>query len=671
MRDTNVRRDHMVDQQIAARGISDPRVLDAMRRVPREAFLPKAVREFAYDDSPLPIAEGQTISQPYVVALMIQAAEIGPGDRVLEIGAGSGYAAAVVSRIADHVYAVERHDTLAAQARAALAGVGYDNVEIRHGDGSHGWPEADPFDAILVSCGAPAVPDDLREQLAIGGRLIIPVGDSQRRQVLVKIVRAGEDSYSREDFGEVAFVPLVGEHGWPEKKASAARSAMERIRGVMGGGRRKSGAAKLIAEAAEPLPDIDDPAFAEVIDRFADARVVMLGEATHGTSEFYRARAAMTRRLIETHGFSIVAVEADWPDAKSIDRYVRHLPQRPGAERTFQRFPQWMWRNHEVHEFTDWLRRHNESRAPADRTGFFGLDLYSLDTSIREVLAYLDEVDPDAARVARERYGCLTPWQKDPAVYGRAALTTGYAACEKAVLKTLGDVLARRFQDMTDDAEGFLDAAQNARLVAAAERYYRVMYYGSRESWNLRDRHMFDTLKALLDWRGPQAKAVVWAHNTHVGDASATEMGVVREEVNIGCLSREKWPGEVRLIGFGTDHGTVAAATDWGGPMELKRIQPSAEDSYERLCLNAGVDRFFLDMREEANPETRLELMSPRLERAIGVIYRPETELLSHYYEASLPQQFDAWVWFAGTHAVAPLPAEPPTGLPDTYPFGL
>ena len=668
MRDTNVKRDHMVDQQIAARGVRDPRVLEALRKVPREAFVPKSLREFAYDDSPLPIAEGQTISQPYIVGLMLEAAGLDPGDRLLEVGAGSGYAAAVASRVAGRVYAIERHAALAEQARSTLAEIGYDNVEIRHADGSNGWPEAAPFDAIIVSCGAPDVPKDLLDQLKDGGRMIIPVGDSERRQHLVKIVRRGEEGFDRENLGEVAFVPLIGDHGWPEKQGRA-QAAVQKIKGVLSG--KKKGPSAMIAAAAEPLPDIDDEAFGRIIDRFADARVVMLGEATHGTSEFYRARAAMTRRLIERHGFDIVAVEADWPDAKSVDRYVRHLPHRLDADPPFQRFPQWMWRNHEVHDFTDWLRKRNADLPMERRAGFFGLDLYSLNSSIKEVLAYLDEVDPETARIARERYGCLTPWQKDPAVYGRIALTEGYPTCEKAVLKTLGELMSRRFEYMQEDAEGFHDAAQNARLVAAAERYYRVMYYGSRESWNLRDRHMAETLERLLEWRGPSAKAVVWAHNSHIGDASATEMGVVREEVNIGCLSREKWGDQVRLIGFGTDRGTVAAASDWDGPMEIKRVRPSDEDSYERLCLNSGVDRFLLDLREEAHPDLRYELMAPRLERAIGVIYRPETELLSHYFEASLPQQFDAYVWFAETHAVAPLPAEPPKGMPDTYPFGL
>ncbi|HEX8234269.1 MAG TPA: protein-L-isoaspartate(D-aspartate) O-methyltransferase [Caulobacteraceae bacterium] len=668
MAEPEIQRDQMVERQIARRGVRDPRVLDAMRRTPRELFVPRPLREFAYDDSPLPIAEGQTISQPYIVALMLQAAEIDPEDRVLEVGTGSGYAAAVLSRLAGRVYTIERHAGLTEAARTALAEAGCANVEVRHGDGTHGWPEADPFDAIIVSAGGPKAPETLREQLAIGGRLVIPIGESRRRQRLVKITRAGPDDYREEDLGDVAFVPLIGEHGWREKR-SFASDAASKLKGAFS---KKRGLPGLIARAAEPLPEIEDPAFADAFDRFAQAKVVLLGEATHGTSEFYRARAAITRRLIEKHGFTIVAVEADWPDAKSIDRYVRWLPHRIGEEPAFHRFPQWMWRNHEVQDFVDWLRAHNAAVAePERRAGFFGLDLYSLSASISEVIHYLDGVDPETAQVARERYGCLTPWQKDPAIYGRAALSGGYPKCEKAVLKMLRELMSRRGEYLAQDGESFLDAAQNARLVAAAERYYRAMYYGSAESWNLRDSHMFETLEQLLESRGPEAKAVVWAHNSHIGDASATEMGVSRGEHNLGQLCRARWGDAAVLIGFGTDRGTVAAATDWDGQMEIKRVRPSEPGSYEHQCEESGAGRFLLDLGEGANEEARHELLSPRLERFIGVIYRPQTELQSHYMEASLPQQFDAWVWFPETHAVAPLPAEPSGGLPDTYPFGL
>lgn len=663
------RRERMVRTQIEARGVNDRRVLDAMRRVRREAFVPPDVRDFAYEDRPLPIAEGQTISQPYIVALMVEAAQVKPGDHVLEIGAGSGYAAAILAQIADHVWTIERHGALAEQARRALHAEGCENVEVRHGDGAHGWKEAAPFDAILVAAGSPRVPPPLKRQLKVGGRLVIPVGDSQKRQSLVRLTRTGEDAWEEDDLGPVAFVPLVGEHGWPEKNGglSAAVSSLKHAFAP----KKRKGVAAQIAAAAEPLPDFEDEAFGALFDRFAEARVVMLGEATHGTSEFYRARAAITRRLIERHGFDIVAVEADWPDAAAVDRYVRHRPGRPRGDKAFHRFPLWMWRNHETHDFIEWMRARNAPLPMEARAGFYGLDIYSLGASMGEVIAYLDKVDPEAAAAARERYGCLTPWQKDPAVYGRAALTEGFPRCEKAVGKMLGELLERRLEDGREDSEQLFDATQNARLVAAAERYYRIMYFGSRESWNLRDTHMFETLERIMEMRGPQSKAVVWAHNSHIGDASATEMGAVLGELNIGQLCRERFGDQAALIGFGTDRGTVAAATDWDGEMEIKTVRRAAPESYECLCRESGVERFLLDLGREAHPDLRAELMSPRLERAIGVIYRPDTERQSHYFEASLPDQFDAWVWFEETHAVAPLPSAPPQGAPDTYPFGI
>jgi len=654
----------MVDIQIAGRGVRDGSVLDAMRHVPREAFVEPGFEEFAYEDGPLPIGEGQTISQPYIVGLMIEAAEIKPGDSVLEVGAGSGYAAAIMSQIADRVRAIERHAPLAQAARQRVQKLGYDNIELRVGDGTKGWPEAAPFDAILVAAGGPEVPKALKEQLAIGGRLVIPIGDQERHQKLMKVTRKGHADFEEEDLGGVRFVPLIGAQGWAEDGRRAATNHLP-------GQSRGRTLSELIAGAAEPLPDLDDPAFGHPFDRFADRRVVLLGEASHGTAEFYHARATITRHLIEHHGFTIVAVEADWPDAAAVDRYVRHRPARAAAEPPFQRFPTWMWRNTEVASLIDWMRTYNEGVPETDcRAGFYGLDLYNMSGSIAAVLDYLDDIDPAAAKVARERYGCLTPWQKEPSTYGRAVLTAGYRKCEQLVIEQCRELLKRRLDYAIQDGESFLDAAQNARLIASAERYYRIMYYGGAESWNLRDTHMFETLGHLLEARGSHSKAIVWAHNSHIGDARYTDMGVVREELNIGQLCRERFGDDAALIGFGTHMGTVAAATNWGGEMEVKRVRPSHRDSYERLCHDAGMPRFLLDLdRDEA---LRRRLLEPKLERFIGVIYRPETELMSHYSDASLPQQFDAYVWFDETKAVTPLGAEhAKAGVPDTYPFGM
>lgn len=422
---------------------------------------------------------------------------------------------------------------------------------------------------------------------------------------------------------------------------------------------------ELLYDLAEPLPNIDEPGFAECFDRYADARVVLLGEASHGTSEFYRARAAITRRLIEQHGFSIVALEADWPDAAYLDRFVRHRPRRAGEEKAFDRFPTWMWRNLEFDQLVRWLRIHNAEVGAEKQVGIYGLDLYNLHSSMQAVIGFLEEKDPALAREARERYSCLAPFSRDPARYGAMALSAGYAFCADGAVAMLKDLLEQ--QCLGGDCDEWLDAAANARLVQNAERYYRAMFHGSDESWNLRDTHMFETLCQILDAKGPSAKAVVWAHNSHIGDARATGMGRTRGELNIGQLAKERFGADARLIGFGTHTGTVAAADDWDAPMQVKAVRPSLEGSHERLCHDAGLPRFLLDLREDA-PEP---LMQERLERFIGVIYRPDTERWSHYSEAVLPEQFDGWVWFDETRAVTPLADIHGQGEDEMWPFGL
>jgi protein-L-isoaspartate(D-aspartate) O-methyltransferase len=659
-------RENMVDHQIAARGVRSELILDAMRTVPREHFLPPDMQEFAYEDSPLPIDADQTISQPYIVALMVEALALSGGERVLEIGAGSGYAAAVLGRIAGDVYTVERIGQLAEKAASKLAELDYSNVHVLHGDGTLGWLDHAPYDGIIVTAGGPEVPESLKAQLKIGGRLVIPVGTDPRAQELVRVTRLSEHEYQTEDLADVRFVPLVGQEGWapdsgfPLQREPALRPAKEPERTLAGA----------IANCCEPFDSIDTVDLGALLERIGDARVVLLGEATHGTSEFYRMRDRISRELISRKGFSFVAIEGDWPDAARIDHYVRHIEFPPSEWTAFARFPQWMWRNNEVRAFVDWMRTHNTEIEPQKRAAFHGLDLYSLYSSIRSVLKYLDEVDPETARTARERYGCLTPWQMDPATYGRAAITGAYRTCEEEVVRMLSDILHKHRAYAEHDGERFLDVLQNARLVASAERYYRVMYYGSRESWNLRDQYMFETLRTLLAFHGSESKAIVWAHNSHVGDAAATEMSS-RGEFNIGHLCRKEFGDAVYSIGFGTNSGTVAATSDWDGPLEIKTVRPAIPESYEWLCHASGLPRFMLGLRDQLPAKLHKELSKPRLERAIGVIYRPETELASHYFHAVLPSQFDEYIWFDESRAVTPFETRQLQGLPDTYPFGL
>jgi len=428
-----------------------------------------------------------------------------------------------------------------------------------------------------------------------------------------------------------------------------------------------------LRDAGEPLPVAEAPDFADAFDRFGDARIVLLGEATHGTHEFYAARAAITRRLIEHHGFNIVAVEGDWPDIARIDDYVRHNAPRPQRGDPFLRFPTWMWRNEEVMGFADWLRGHNASLPEAARASMRGLDVYSLGESIHAVVAYLDEHDPAAATEARRRYGFLLPWQDEPQQYGQAVTHGRMVGCEEALVAQLRALLRQRMdliaRDGAQDGEAYFDAEQNARIVRAAESYYRAMYRGGVASWNLRDRHMFDTVQRLMAHRA-DARAVIWAHNSHIGNASATAMGW-RGEFNIGQLVRTAYGEEAALIGFGTDRGTVAAASDWGAEMQVMELRPARQHSWEEAFRRTGHARSLTDWRGAKRRGLANILSQTLLERAVGVVYRPQSELSSHYFEAVLADQFDAYVWFEETRAVTPLGAERPHGAPETWPFGL
>lgn len=659
----------MVEMQIASRGVRDVRVLEAMRMVPREAFVEASMREFAYDDTPLPIEAGQTISQPFIVAAMIEAARVRAGDRVLEVGAGSGYASAVLGRLAREVHAIERHDALARLAKARIRALGFSNVHVVRGDGTLGLPEYAPYDAIIVSAGGPEVPEGLLEQLADGGRLVIPVGRDPRSQELLRVVRTSEGHFDRESLGRVQFVPLIGVEGWasdgtplPERRAPPPA----RLRAS-----QREHLAAMVAEHCEPIEDLERGSIDRLIGRLADAKVVLLGESTHGTSEFYRMRARITRELVERHGFLAVCLEGDWPDVAVLDRRVRGGPERELRERAFARFPQWMWRNEEMRSFVAWLSERNHAiERRGERASLHGLDLYSLHNSIGAVLDHLDRTDPVAAATARVRYGCFSPWEQDPATYGRAVSAGRLEGCEEEAIAIVRDLFARRLEHIERDPESWFDATRNAEAVKQAERYYRAMYRSSAESWNLRDRHMVSTLEAVLAHRGPQAKAIVWAHNAHVGDASATEMAA-RGETSLGELCRGHWGSAVRIVGFGTHRGRVAAAHNWGDPVEFMRIRDSHEDSYERICHDSGVPAFVLPLREPRSKDLRMQLLSPRLTRAIGVIYRPDTELPSHYFQSSLPRQFDEYVWFDETSPVAPLPVPSIEGDPDTFPFAL
>lgn len=656
--DFRKKREAMVRRQIAARGVTSPRVLAAMRAVEREGYVPSYLGEFAYDDTALPIEEEQTISQPYIVAFMLEALELEPKHRVLEVGTGSGYAAAALAEIVSEVYTIERHDKLASTAAERLKRDGYTNVRVRHGDGTLGWPEAAPFDAIVVAAGGPEAPESLRRQLKVGGRLVMPIGEQVGLQELVRIRRVSQDEYQTERLADVRFVPLVGREGFQVDMRRQPVAAVSPSKSL------------LVGECAEPFSDLDDADLDPLCARISAARVVLIGEATHGTSEFYRMRARITQQLVERHGFSIVACEADWPDAARIDHYVRDRDVPRGEWQAFARFPVWMWRNRETRDFVDWLRAHNMDLPRERRVRFAGLDVYGMSNSMDAALSFLDKHAPDIAQKARERYACLTPWQSDPSAYGRAAVDGSWRSCESDVAAVLHELLSQRLRRMKAEDEAWFDALQDAHVVKDAEAYYRAMWWSSAESWNLRDAHMTDSLCRLLDFHGPDSKAVVWAHNSHVGDAAATSMSA-RGEWNLGQLCRDRFGDKSVRIGFGTDRGVVAAASTWGGAMERKPVRPSHASSFERVCHDATIPAFVMSFREPRREELRHEFSREMLQRAIGVIYRPETEMQSHYLHAAVARQFDEYIWFDVSSAVEPIPACELDGMPDTYPFGV
>jgi erythromycin esterase-like protein len=426
--------------------------------------------------------------------------------------------------------------------------------------------------------------------------------------------------------------------------------------------------ASAIAHGAHPLVGARDD-FDPLLERIGEARIVFIGEASHGTHEFYRRRAELTARLISEKGFVAVATEADWPDSYRVNRFIRGLGADVTAEEAledFKRFPQWMWRNADVLDFVGWLRTYNEQAS--QKVGFYGLDLYSLHSSMAAVLSVLDRRDPQAARRARERYSCFEQFGPDAEVYGQA-VALGLSSCEGEVIAQLLELQQRQ----SGDEEHFA-ALQNARVVRDAERYYRAMLGDPASSWNLRDTHMADTLDALLEHlqlRTGGSKVVVWAHNSHVGDARGTQLGELGE-LTMGQLARERHPGLVRLIGQSTWGGTVTAASDWGGPAERKGLRPGVPGSCEALFHDAGIPAFalFLDELGEAAGALR----EPRLQRAIGVIYRPQTERQSHYFFARLPMEFDALLHFDRTRALEPLErtaAWVRGEAPETYPTGI
>jgi len=417
---------------------------------------------------------------------------------------------------------------------------------------------------------------------------------------------------------------------------------------------------KLIDESSEPLSEIATADLGGLLERIGDSRVVLLGEATHGTAEFYDMRARITRELIEKKGFTIVALEADWPDAVIIDQFIRGPGIRGQARipvqhyRPFTSFPDWMWANHSFMAFTRWLKHYNQQvEATEGVVSIYGLDLYNIYRSIDMVVDYLNYLDPEAADAARWYYSCMKRWPRDPSQYSHMMQSRNDTGCSAGVSAVLNILQKNMTAYSVIDKQAYFNAEQNARLVVNGERYFRTLYHEENTSWNQRDSNMLESLNAILQHH-PAEKVIIWAHNSHIGDARAVQIAHAGKH-NLGQLVRETFDDDSYHIGFGTDHGTVAAATTWKGPMVIMQVPSSHKDSYEYLFHQAKHDNFLLPLRQPDNAELTDRLMTKRMQRAIGVTYDPDNEIERHYYYALLPYQFDEYIWFDETQAVKPL----------------
>lgn len=405
-----------------------------------------------------------------------------------------------------------------------------------------------------------------------------------------------------------------------------------------------------------------------LMERIGDARIVMLGESSHGTHEFYTWRAKISKRLIEEKGFNFIAVEGDWPDCYRLNRYVKnYLPNTSAEEvlKNFNRWPTWMWANWEISAFAEWLKKHNQSLSRESKTGFYGLDVYSLWESMQAIMQYLEKTDPNSLQTAREAFQCFEPFNNDEQKYA-SFVSFVSETCEPEVLDLLATIRTRMIQ-YDGDYEQVFNTEQNALITVNAEKYYRSMVQGGPHSWNVRDGHMQETLERLLKFHGPQSKAIIWAHNTHIGDARATDMAR-HGMYNIGELTRKKFPDTV-LVGFGTYKGSVIAGRYWGDEMRKMSVPEGIPNSWEHLLHHSNAGDCLLIMNQLEKEDFMKKSIG---HRAIGVVYNPNQEHLNNYVPSILPLRYDAFLFIDESTALHPLHIKPDGHqMPETYPFGM
>ncbi len=648
-------RGRMVREGLERRGIRDRRVLDAMAAVPREQFVPEQFVGSAYEDRPLPIGAGQTISQPYVVALALEAAAVRPTDRVLEVGTGSGYAAAVLDELAAEVWTVERHGDLVVDASESLRAALHGNVHVRWGDGSLGWPEAAPFDVVLVSAAGEEVPEPLLEQLADGGRLVMPVGPGDGRQELVLVHRVG-DRLDREDLGPVQFVPLL-----PDRAARVAHAAGRSGLHPTAVESDRSPAERL-ARSCEPFSSITGADLSGLVARLSGARVVVLGASTWGTSEFQQLCTRITQALVEQLGCRTIVLDADWPDVAALDAWCAGFEPTGDAPAPCTTFPSWRWRNQEFGVLLAWLRRRATRVGGSDPVRLVGLDVDAGDGVRARALEALDGCDPIAASELRRRYVTGVPWEHD--ALRHPELSASCAAVLDGVITSSAAATVERLEHPSGPG-AFLDPATRDTLVRSTPASIAGIVEARPGWWSDRERRAATFLRSVAERvEGP---VVVWTHAARAGDAGATDLDL-EGTPSLGQACRAHLGDAAYLVGLGTGTGSVAAATSWGGHTEVLPLDPARAGSVEELLGASHLPACLLDLRATRQGRVGAELGGRRPQRVVGPVVGSEAGDTPPVLRGVLPQQFDEFIWVGTSSAVVPVAAPTDDARADRFP---
>ena len=625
--------ERMVAEQVVSRGVRDPVLLQALREVPREAFVSERHREFAWHDVPLPLDASVEVLPAFSVAMLLEACELRPGHRVLEIGTGAGYLTAVLSRVVGLVVTIEWSATRAGPAEERLRKLGCRNVTVLQRPPTVGCAEAAPFDAIVVSTRCMGLPTPLLPQLRVGGVFTMSVGETQRAQRLLRIRRTGASAFHPEALGPAALVPVLVRVADAQPMDPLA-VPVTRLRAP------DTSPAAVLRDVCEPFADDFDAVAARLAARVNGSQVVLVGGASDGTRQFHALRARLTRRLLEHEGFDVLAIDGDVEGAGSAS-------DAPVAS------PAWSVHNPETASLLQWMCASASGSRPLTACG---LDVFARIRSLRTALRHMQTQDAHAADAARTRYASLTPWQCDAEAFDHASAMGRLGRMVPALAGRLASLHARRVATARVAGRWYADPELVERMRREALSHYVEMLRGHPEAWSMRNRHLADALHTLQRARGGQARVVVWTSGPNAGHAGATEMGA-RGEASLGQLVRERLGSRACLIGMGTHHGTVTVPDAWDGAPQVRPVPDAHRDSCERLLHETGVPRFLLPLRTLGNGEAHAALATPRLQRFCGAVYSPESELRSHCYQTSLPAQFDEYVWFDQTEAVATGPA--------------